>query len=513
MAISVKNLINTFNTHSCSTESHHNESALARRQPCVANTSTTPSRKNLGPKPVVSPKPKQLTELKGVIGKPAVPPKPAVSPRHAISTAPADQLKTARKEETKKPDARPAESSTTLSSKKLNYLGDALEKGVGHLLYAEDIKSALQKYSAKYNIIMEFNGFFEKVDSYERVYSSLADSFYETNTFGTARDINYVAYVFDNGTTKALEKFITKDELYALADKYTNDQDLSNVLADIDGVKEIVEKLHYDYFGKKFSRNLSHAEAIDELNELARKAAGKPAGYLYMRGRQQTTDHTEGVIVDRNKVQYSVVPYLSSVCCDFTAAGKEKDENFEFYKSDVNIFITGEKVPEFYPLASGTECASLSLATLKEYLKNDAKQWYDYTLKVDFGNGHKFLLPSPQVLRYSQGGGYPEMVAAMVGGGKINNEVSYNGKLYSVETLAGLLDKGATITNQHGDKLDQAGLEEFCAHWNLAYGPSMAKREKMTAEVKGKTRNVFLSYKSHEYWRQSSGAGEEKASH
>lgn len=249
-------------------------------------------------------------------------------------------------------------------------------------------------------------------------------------------------------------------------------------------------------FKKRFDvasqAGLSKDEAIEEIREFAGKQNPDAlAGYLYTSGVSKGKQHVETLLLDGQDV-INLIP--------FNTYGDKKIARSDLtglYTSDIANLVALEfkdrkSSLQFCPQATEKECASLGLAYLKEYGKNQAEQLRKYTLKLSF-ESERFLLPSPQVLRYSQSELYTKLVRAMVEGTDETLIVEHKGKKYKVLTLNGILARKGKI-----DSSGPVDLEEFRSRWLAGFNAAMEKRSAMDFHSLkyNTTENQYLVYKA-----------------
>lgn len=252
---------------------------------------------------------------------------------------------------------------------------------------------------------------------------------------------------------------------------------------------------HYE---KKFdieiivSVPISPNAVLDEVKNLALDSQ-KFIGYPYP--ASQNIPHIETLIIGHHNEIFNIVPHnlLESTHLLILA----RKYNLILYTSDIAKLMS--PIKKLSPQVTSRECGSIGLAYLKEYLKNNAEQLNTYTLKIiyNFKDDHSrcFLLPSPQVLRYSQSMLYVKLIHAMVE--EKNSEATINHKTneYKIITLTGLLKNNAVIKTMNDKNLSQNELNIFCQTWLEAYQVMLKKKESMHAiNSEGIEINAYLAY-------------------
>ncbi|MEK8034680.1 hypothetical protein AACH06_28010 [Ideonella sp. DXS29W] len=173
---------------------------------------------------------------------------------------------------------------------------------------------------------------------------------------------------------------------------------------------------------------------------------------------------------------------------------------------DLNVFLTHSNSKSAHPQAGDTECASLGMASMKEYLKNDCEQLRDHSLVLCNGQqegrddrGH-LLIPSPQALRYSQSGLAVKIAEAVVTSTQSEASVFHGRDKYTVKTLAGYARDGVALERPlappGSSRLDAAELDSFRQQWADAYREMKPKREAMKDKAE---LNAYLAQVQHRH--------------
>lgn len=226
---------------------------------------------------------------------------------------------------------------------------------------------------------------------------------------------------------------------------------------------------------------------------LARNSEEK-IGYLFTGGNNDIEDrgHFEILIITKNKIirpiawpPYGLWGFL---------AGDDYYVPKPFFDGISDIC---------QPQASAKECGTLCLVYLKELLKENGKQFVEYTLCFS-SRGEKIFFPSPQVLRYSQISFYNQYMLAMLEEGD-GVSVTYNDKTYQIETLEKLL-KNKVQANPHNKEYQDMlnNLPAFRAKWLAQWEQSNKKRNFMQQNG----RNHYLFARASLLMQKSQAASE-----
>lgn len=236
---------------------------------------------------------------------------------------------------------------------------------------------------------------------------------------------------------------------------------------------------------------------------------GQPIGYLRATADDKPVVHGEAhldtFIAMPNGQILSALPYTWRQSYVGLVDTLRNDHSIEVVDSDLSKLglCTADKA--ISPQATSTGCGSLGVAYLKELLKNDAQQLRNSCLVVSglrpasasaATGGSSFLLPSPQVLRYSQRSLFNRLASAMVDANPASVVVQHQGASYVVPTLGKQLADGAAIARPGGGPLSASDLPKFCEDWQSAYQQAMGKREAMNVTAPSWQVNGYLSYVS-----------------
>jgi hypothetical protein len=227
-------------------------------------------------------------------------------------------------------------------------------------------------------------------------------------------------------------------------------------------------------------------------------------GYIYC-GMVIDRGHVEAFLVTKDKIMKPIEWFVPSSDGfnpeDWCMSNKNKSISSTtridwFNSTNINLI----------PQASGRECATLSFAYLKNYLKNDAAQFKEYSMSIPCYNSsgrlRYFFFPSPQVLRYSQSTTFIKCIAAMLNTNEEFTVTHSSGEKIKMDTLEKVLrnslDKAREIKDQSVIDEITSLLEKlpcYRENWLREFEVIDKRRNAMNA---GKY-NRWLTYTSQRY--------------
>lgn len=327
------------------------------------------------------------------------------------------------------------------------------------------------------------------------------------NQFNTKRISNACSY---SKVEKTLRPFVTTFEDYEEFFPYKLKWELSfNELKQFDTVcsefpfKSKLDETIKSYYDEKLNTEiancmLSPEQAIQEIKSIqADMKEGDIAGYIWM-PRGVLADHAESLIVTKSKL-INPIHFRSDKLLRTETVFLPQLESFVDVIEGPQYFFDFPNTPQ-----SGIfECGTLGMLYLKEFLKNKAEQWHEFTLTFSFyenDNLKHFFLPSPHVLRYSQVSTYNAIVKALLE--QKDFETIEIGKENKVRTL-----KVKTIKKTLEETIEKAKaknetklaeeskallskLKSFSEKWLQAYQVASQQRALMQADDK----NSYLLY-------------------
>jgi len=266
-------------------------------------------------------------------------------------------------------------------------------------------------------------------------------------------------------------------------------------------------------------------EAATALAGLSAEAGrkGQPLAYLYASNRRGPVNaigvdrglgHVDTYIATPNGRVLNLVGYDSP--SDMWVAHHLASSGTSLATLDLSQFMQqagGAAAPKRVNLQAGmTECGSLGLSVMKEYLKDGAHQLDAHCLVLRTGGQSDrwsdLMIPSPQALRYSQSSLAIKVARAVVEGEEPTNTVEHGGKTFQVATLVGKVREGVRCEKAldapgAGPGMDEAALVAFRQQWCRALDEVLPQREAMTAMQDGQQRNLYLSQVVDRHHRKS----------
>ncbi|MFI4919365.1 MAG: hypothetical protein ACHP65_07395 [Legionellales bacterium] len=216
-------------------------------------------------------------------------------------------------------------------------------------------------------------------------------------------------------------------------------------------------------------------------------------GYLFTGGRTKGHGHFECCIIGKDRI-------IKPVYWNGDAVQLKPSEFAVDYSTNMYDFCGLFS----YPQAGTSECGSLSLAYLKNLLKNNSDQINNWTLCIPYysafnrSNPQYFFLPSPQVLRYSQSNAYNELFVTMLQNDDYSFIMRY-GKQQRIPSIKIQLEKTIQTAQLTKNETVEAqarlllkNLPEFKEKWLQQYQLEKEQRQGMQTAK----HNAYLAYTS-----------------
>lgn len=257
------------------------------------------------------------------------------------------------------------------------------------------------------------------------------------------------------------------------------------------------------------------AQVSGELQNLAQEAqsTGKPIAYLFVNKRVGYLDaeavstgkgHVDAYVATPNGRVLNLVAYDMASSYNIETALTQSDTPVAVM--DFNRLLTGSG-GKVHPQGGQTECGSLGLASMKEYLKNNGEQLAKHSLVLCTGSPKAggaqdgLMIPSPQALRYSQSDLAVKVAHAVVTGTDAQATVEHRGEEYTVKTLAGYAQDGVPLerplATPGSGSLSTTELDSFRQQWAAAYDHEMTPKREAMRDSAG--RNAYLAQVQHRH--------------
>ncbi|KTD19295.1 Uncharacterised protein [Legionella lansingensis] len=261
-----------------------------------------------------------------------------------------------------------------------------------------------------------------------------------------------------------------------------------------DYLSEIIKDLNQ----RKLGVCLNKKQTLEEIEFIQKNLKeNETAIYFFTNNKRIGPAHFEVFIINKNTIIKPIHwPLNREIIID-------KNDIKNMFCADISDFISPYVAA--VPQVDKVSCGTLGLLYIKEFLKNNALQLNQFTLKAsiyhkkqknsEIKNTNLFF-PSPHILRYSQFSLYNEIIVAMLKNDDVV-KIKHKGTTYKVKTLKKILSDSIKIAKENGDEETVAAnknilknLPNFRKKWLEEYQKIIEKRNGM----QGKKHNLYLAY-------------------
>jgi len=254
---------------------------------------------------------------------------------------------------------------------------------------------------------------------------------------------------------------------------------------------------------------LDRYQAIAEMKFIQSKLpTDKLVGYIFTNNTKYSSQHFEVFILSQSQIYKPVWWNAEDYLC--ISVNELPQMPVAWVKPLVIENHSAEgKLPKAQ--TQNKECGTLGILYLKELLRDNAKQFKEFSLSVPYydylGNLQYLFLPSPQVLRYSQSSVFNKVLKTSLDQTDEYIELTHKRDKYILRTLQDLLKatikhpKASPIVIKQAEEL-LSKLPKFRVAWLEEFEKMEKKRVLMEGtpiamDQKKPIHNMYLMYKTH----------------